>query len=504
MEHGLTLKGGEIRDSRLKTQDPRLETRYYPVLCLVSCVLCLTMVLMQPGSAFGAWPDDPETNVPICTADGTQEHPRIVTDGASGAVIVWQDMSSPSSDIYAQRVDARGDVRWTKDGVAICLEKGDQWFPNLVHDGAGGAIIAWWDERAGIGNMDIYAQRISGNGEVHWQPGGIPICTAPRPQLEFNIMADGEGGAIIAWHDHRAEGYTPYIYVQRVNADGEVQWESDGVLIGGQVGYQKYPDLASDGAGGAIIAWQDWRDGKGDIYAQRLNADGQKLWGEHGLTICEMPERQWHPVVIADSGGGAIIFWMDHRNDEESEIITLTDYRNRTGWDIYAQRVDSNGKHLWQENGVPVCLELGDQYDYSVVSDGASGAFLTWYDQRSGNWDIYAQKLDSLGNAEWQKNGLPVCTELSDQYNPNIVGDGVDGAIITWWDKRDIYADIYAQRIDAKGDFLWAESGVAICIAPGAQHDPHPVSSGVGSAIITWWDKRKVDADIYAQRVFSE
>ncbi len=63
--------------------------------------------LIKAGGVFGAWPDDPEINVPICTAEGTQEHPRIATDGASGAIIVWQDMSSPSSDIYAQRVDAR-------------------------------------------------------------------------------------------------------------------------------------------------------------------------------------------------------------------------------------------------------------------------------------------------------------------------------------------------------------------------------------------------------------
>jgi hypothetical protein len=91
-----------------------------------------------------------------------------------------------------------------------------------------------------------------------------------------------------------------------------------------------------------------------------------------------------------------------------------------------------------------------------------------------------------------------------DQYNPGMVSDGAGGVIITWWDRRDLDGDIYAQRIDPDGNFLWAESGAVISAAKGNQQDPQPVNSGVGSAIIAWWDMRRVDADIYAQRVISE
>lgn len=469
----------------------------YILICLAFLV-----VLAQPGAVFGAWPDDPEVNVPICTADGTQEHPRIITDGAGGAIIVWQDIASLSSDVYAQRVDARGIVRWVTDGVAICLEKGNQWFPNLVYDDSGGAIIAWWDERSG--NMDIYAQRINGDGAVQWQPGGVPICAAPKAQLEFNMVSDGAGGAIIAWHDYRAESSTPYIYAQRIDASGNTLWERDGVIIAGQIGHQKYPALAGDGTGGAIIAWQDWRDGKGDIYGQRIGADGEILWQEHGVLVCQMPERQWYPAVISDGEGGAIVVWMDHRNDAEDDIISRANHQSEAGWDIYAQRVNTQGEPQWQTNGVPVCLAQGDQYDYSIMSNGTGGMFITWHDQRDGNWDIYAQKLDASGNAEWMEDGLPVCAEVGNQFNPNMASDGADGTIITWWDKREFYADIYAQRIDTDGNFLWAEKGAAICLAPATQQDSYPVNTGIGSAIIVWWDKRKVDPDIYAQRVVSE
>jgi hypothetical protein len=138
------------------------------------------------------------------------------------------------------------------------------------------------------------------------------------------------------------------------------------------------------------------------------------------------------------------------------------------------------------------------------MCDGTGGAFISWPDQRTGDWDIYIQRLDASGNPKWLSDGLPVCVEPSDQHNPNVVSDGVNGIIVTWWDKRDFYADIYAQRIDIDGNFLWGDCGTAISTAGGRQQDPHPVNSGVGGAIITWWDMRRTDPDIYAQRIISE
>lgn len=451
-------------------------------------IIYFLITTITPANILALWPDDPAVNVPICTAEGTQEHPRIITDGESGAIIVWQDMSSASADIYAQRIDARGEIRWVKDGVPVCLEKGDQWTPNLVSDGEGGAIIAWWDKRAG--DMDIYAQRINADGEALWRPGGIVVCNAPGYQQDFDITTDMQGGAIIVWHDYRSKTTSPDIYIQRINSKGQTLWEKNGVLISAQGKVQSYPAIASDKAGGAIVSWHEWRENDADIYAQRVDAKGKIMWQEGGAPVCQMPNHQWFASIASDGKGGAIVVWMDHRDSVNS--------------DIYAQCLDPQGKILWQENGVPVCVALGDQYDYSILGDDAGGAFIVWQDHRGADWDIYMQKLDASGEIKWQKDGVPVCSEINNQYNPNLVSDDAGGIIISWWDKRDTDSDIYAQRVDAKGNFLWVEGGVAISIAPGNQQDAYPVNSGFGSAIIVWWDMRTMDADIYAQRVFSE
>ena len=49
---------------------------------------------------------------------------------------------------------------------------------------------------------------------------------------------------------------------------------------------QNTPVAVSDGAGGIIVAWQDFRSGAYDIYAQRISHAGVALWGEDGVAVC--------------------------------------------------------------------------------------------------------------------------------------------------------------------------------------------------------------------------
>jgi hypothetical protein len=52
----------------------------------------------------------------------------------------------------------------------------------MVSDEAGGAIIAWEDFCSGTNN-DIYSQRINASGTVRWTANGVPISAARNYQL---------------------------------------------------------------------------------------------------------------------------------------------------------------------------------------------------------------------------------------------------------------------------------------------------------------------------------
>jgi hypothetical protein len=127
-------------------------------------------------------------------------------------------------------VDSSGAVQWTLDGVAICTAADYQCDPTIVSDGSGGAIITWEDSRSGT-NSDIYAQRVDSSGAVQWTLDGVAVCTAANSQWSPTIVSDGSGGAIITWYDYRSG--TSDIYAQRVDYTGStgVEEEQGSVVV---------------------------------------------------------------------------------------------------------------------------------------------------------------------------------------------------------------------------------------------------------------------------------
>jgi hypothetical protein len=311
----------------------------------------------------------------MCTAVNDQASSQITSDGAGGAIITWQDYRNGSDgDIYAQRVDASGIVMWATDGVAMRVAPFYEEMPQITSDGVGGAIITW--RQRGVDSDRIIAQRVNASGSVMWGTNGVNVCGAPWDRYGPQIISDGVGGAIITWEDHRDDSGD--IYAQRVDASGTKMWP--GVAICTATGQQSGPEITSDGVGGAIITWEDYRSGSADIYAQDVDLSGAAKWTGDGVVICAATDGQYYPELVSDGAGGAIITWFDNR-------IGISN-------DIYAQRVDASGAVKWAADGVAICTAIYSQVYPRLVSDGAGGATITWQDLRNGsNYDIYAQHV---------------------------------------------------------------------------------------------------------------
>ncbi len=161
-----------------------------------------------------------QDGVALCTVTRSQSSPLLTTDYYNGAIVTWQDYRSGAYDVYALRIDVSGNVLWTTDGVPISVETDAQMSPVITNDGQGGAIITWRDYRDN-GNQDIYAQRIDNNGIVQWTVDGIAVSVATANQYTPAITSDGFGGAIITWWDYR-NGSTADIYAQQVGHNGQL------------------------------------------------------------------------------------------------------------------------------------------------------------------------------------------------------------------------------------------------------------------------------------------
>ena len=436
-------------------------------------------------------------NRPVCVEPGAQSLSMAIPDGVGGTIVVWSDHRGPDADIYAQRMNAAGDMLWPLNGVPICTAVNDQTGPELVSDAAGGAIIVWNDMRAGEWfdvnwpSPDIYAQRIDANGNVLWATDGVAICTADYGQQGARITSDGAGGAFITWGDDRNgpewQWPIPRLYMQHINASGQAQWTENGVSPCDGCDAWGNTAVVPDGSGGAIVTWSN-------LYAQRVDASGNPAWTASGVIVSSIGGAE-NQSVIPCGNGGAIIAW------DASRTINGT-----SAYHIYAQCLDGSGTPLWTANGVPLCEAATGQFSPRIVSDGAGGAIVTWDDLRNVWFDIYAQRVDANGAMQWQTDGIPVCMAGGDQEAPDIASDNAGGAIISWQDYRtgqtSQYWDIYAQRVDGSGTAQWTPGGIPISTAPDAQRAPIVASDGNHGAFITWTDRRSgSDDDVYGQHV---
>ncbi len=460
-------------------------------LLLVSVVVIFFVAAAYQRQAMAGWSSHSRGNTVICTAPAQQSSLQIISDSAGGAIITWEDARDIHFDIYAQRIDARGNILWKQDGIPICTAQENQKRPRIISDGEGGAIIVWHDMRSGIGNYDIYAQRIDANGNPLWTNDGIPVCNEVKEQNSPCIAPDEAGGAIIIWEDFRTN-YSD-LYGQRINKNGESLWKKNGILICGASGSQSASEVVTDGAGGVIVIWKDLRRSYADIYAQRIDGGGTILWDKYGVALCNAPGHESAAVITSNGAEGAIVAWVDTRNGTNNN-------------DIYAQQLDGNGAVQWLADGIPVCTAPGNQNCPAITTDGAGGAIIAWWDMRSGDFDIYAQRIDLAGYVQWGNDGQAICIESGIQNCVSIISDGNQGAIMVWNDNRVSHAnfDVYAQKIDRKGGALWEKNGQAVCTASDTQCFPVLVNDGAGGAIISWQDGRHRDKtywDIYAQKI---
>lgn len=463
----------------------------------MTIALSVMMVGVVTSSAMAAWPTSPKESLPVCIAPGVQSSAQVVSDGAGGVIVVWQDSRSGTNyDIYAQRVLASGvvDPSWPSDGRALCTAANSQQSPTIVSDGAGGAIVVWIDSRTSGSGWDIYAQHVLASGMVDpmWPVNGRALCTATANQLTPQSISDGAGGVIVTWYDER--NGNPDVYAQRVLASGAVDpaWPVDGRALCTATNNQSQMQLVSDGTGGAVVVWQDSRSGGWDIYAQRVLASGvvDSSWPLDGRPLCTAGDEQSYPAIVSDGGAGAIVFWMDRRSG--------------AGYHIYAQRVLASGvvDPAWPSDGRAMCTAANNQYYPQAVSDGSGGAIVTWMDSRTGGWDLYARRVLASGipDGAWPINGRALCTTANSQLSPQPVSDGAGGAIVVWQDYRSGSWDVYAQHILSSGAIApnWDVNGNAVGVLASNKYPSRPIVGPSGDVIVVWADE--TSTDLHGQR----
>ncbi len=288
-------------------------------------------ILLQKISPTGGflWPS-PGVSVSNNIIQAAQE---ITTDGAGGAIVTWIDLRGALSGnngykSSVQRISDSGNVMWGPDGVTIQdIPNVSAGLGNVKINNINEAIIIWSDERNGVDDADVFAQKISSTGEIQWATNGQSICSGPNNQRTTNFFCDSFGNTYASVRS------SPNFYVQKINPQGVSEWGSLGLQCNfGQQG-SDYASIIPDNAGGVISSWGESTSPGSNLLAQRFSNDGTRIWNSTAIVVSNAFEGQDLHQIISNGNGGAILVWQDYRNEISNNVV-----------DIYAQNICSNGQ----------------------------------------------------------------------------------------------------------------------------------------------------------------
>jgi hypothetical protein len=335
---------------------------------------------------------------------------------------------------------------WTNDpveGMAIVTnETGSDVDPLVVGLSSGSTFIVW--DRPYNGSHSKY-QVLDQRGNPLLGPTGQNVIEASWTYGVYSAISDSQGGAIVIFGDDR--NGVENIYGQRFNSQGDPQWGSTGVPLAVWPGTQDMvlQDLVGDSAGNFFFVWGMQVSGSNaDLYAQKFNRDGQRLWGEYGVAVSVESHNQAYPQIVADNSGGLIVVWQDDRS-------LANNYK------LYTQHLDPDGLPMLELNGTPI---LYNNFQISAgglqegVSDGRGGGVWTW--NTSGYNNYFKVMRISYSGGHYRVRWLWTSPNFNEHGYGNLLRHPVEGSI--WlWESENFVDRLY--RWDLDGNLLFSPNG---------------------------------------------
>lgn len=347
-------------------------------------------------------------------------------------------------------------------------------------DGSGGAYAAW----AEYGSIyeDIYVQRVTADGAIAegWPLGGRPACRADFSQDQVALASDGAGGVFVAWQDFR-DLRSADIYLQRIRPDGELasDWPADGRCVVQGDGDQSSPALVEDGAGGVILVWQDRHDHHSRVRVLALDASGT-------------PRTAWPPSGVDLEVGAQLDDGVTIRRIETGHILAVWRRKDSlAGPSIVARSVDPATPPDSTASATPlVVASAGESLSEPVLEVDSDGYFVAWARRSASSVRAEVQRVSSgqVVMPQWLTPAIvsPMGASMS---SPTLASDGSGGTFVFWEGVQSgEQVGILAQRIAANGEIGsgWDEHGVGISAAEGYAFGPVAKTDGSGGAIATW------------------
>ena len=142
----------------------------------------------------------------------------------------------------------------------------------------------------------------------------------------------------------------------------------------------------------------------------------------------------------------------------------------------------------------------GEEAQPKIVATADGGAYISWFDNTNGGYDVYLQRIDANGIEQWPHNGILVADRsFSSTQDYGLAIDTNDNALLAFRDDRGGTEKITANAISSNGVLLWGTSGIQVNVSTGFLANPKVAGTSDGQAVVAWTQ----DNDVVVQKLDS-
>jgi MYXO-CTERM domain-containing protein len=233
-------------------------------------------------------------------------------DGQGGLYYIWSTSGAASNAPALGHFDPGGAPTFIAYSVAPQTAADGDWSIAGLPDGGG--VWASWYQYATTGNLYLQLFLADGGAAFDGGPaGGLLVATTTNSGAAPLLLHDGTGGAILAWLD--VTSGVNVIYAQRYGTDGSPLWGTQPVLVSAaatppalQPGLLAFKLLPTPDNNVALF----WMGSPSGIFAEKLAIEGgAKLWGATtgGVTISLVSSPpQWLDATFVEDDSAYVAY----------------------------------------------------------------------------------------------------------------------------------------------------------------------------------------------------
>ena len=404
------------------------------------------VLLLGHYNAFSQWTNDPANPMVTAAAANVQSNVQSFTDGNGGLFSFWKDSRNESGkfDVFGQHYNAEGIAQWTANGKIIIDGLGNVQSFHIIPTDNGEILIAWIDfiETFSPDN-GIFAQKLNTNGDTVW-PSNLLMKTG---NALMGVSIVESAGNYYSCMQALVTGGADKIYMNKFTENGALLWPIDEYNIT----YNTYDigrvSATSDKTGGIYVYYSTGNGSGAALLCNHLNTSSGNLWSEWINVTAGSPGLNYQFSAIGDSQGVTLV-WV-------GDAIP-----NTSGKNIYSRRLlTANGNNAWPEGSKEITTARSDQ-DRFYWKKAGDDYYMTWSDSRSlTNADIYAQKFNTSGEMIWDQDGIEVANLSTYIPYPEFDLDADNSMVIG----HKAY-DFVAHKVLSDGTVEWGPEGDSVFI----------------------------------------